>query len=87
MITHRGGCHCGRVRFEGPQVLAGAAELSAALKARLPGAEWIRPAEPAGLVEADDLTPIYAVPGGKTPQAVRLLPREAVILAAPECLD
>jgi len=76
-----------RVRFESQQVLAGAAELAASVRAKFPDAQWSRPAEPADLVEADDLVPTYVIPGGKEPQALRLRPREALLLGAPACLE
>lgn len=70
-----------RVRFEGQQVAVGATELVAELKALFPDAKWTPPAGAPETVESDDLTPIYAVPGGKETQAVRLYPREAIELA------
>lgn len=76
-----------RVRFEGAQVMASASDLVAALRVKFPAAEWIRPSAPADLVEADDLAPSFVIPGGKEPQAVRFAPREAMLLAAPACLD
>lgn len=75
-----------RVRFEGVQIAASASDLATELRARFPGVEWVRPAgASADLAEADDLSPIYLVPGGKTPQAVRFAPREWMELAAPDC--
>jgi hypothetical protein len=74
------------VRFEGAQVLASGPELAAELRAKIPTVEWLRPAEPADLIEEEDLRPTYLVPG-KKPAVVRLLPREALILAEPDCLD
>jgi hypothetical protein len=74
-----------KVRFEGAQIASSASDLAAELRARFPGTEWIRPASPPDLVEGDDLSPTYAVPGGKEPQALRFAPREWMELATPEC--
>jgi len=73
-----------RVRFEGEQIASSARDLAAELRARFPGAEWIHPAAKPDLVETDDLSPTYLIPG-KEPQAVRFAPREWMELAAPSC--
>lgn len=74
------------VRFGNEQVAASASELAAEIRARFPGAAWVRPANQPDLVESDDLAPTFDIPGGDEPQAVRLAPREALELAAPGCL-
>lgn len=74
-----------KVRFEGQQIAASASDLAVELRARFPGAEWIRPEGSPELTEADDLAPTFLVPGGKQPQAVRFAPREWMELAAPDC--
>jgi len=73
-----------RVRFEGIQVLASGAELMAALRELLPEAKWRQ--EP-GVSEEDDLRPTFEIAGKKETLIVRLLPREAMILTTPDCLD
>lgn len=75
-----------RVRFEGQQVAASGEDLAKELRARFPAAEWRRPADAAAdLTEADDLSPVFLVPGGKKPQAVRFAPREHMEFAEPGC--
>lgn len=74
-----------KVRFEGDQIASSASDLAAELRARFPTAEWIRPANQPDLVETDDLSPTYTVPGGKEAQAIRFAPREWMELAAPTC--
>jgi hypothetical protein len=74
-----------KVRFEGEQIASSASDLAAELRARFPGAEWIRPANRPDLAESDDLSPAYSVPGGKEPQAIRFAPREWMELATPNC--
>lgn len=74
-----------KVRFEGAQIASSASDLAAELRARFPGAEWIRPAASPDLAEADDLSPTYTVPGGKEPQALRFAPREWMELGTPGC--
>jgi len=76
-----------KIRFEGEQIASSASDLAAELRARFPGAEWIRPAGQPDLVEADDLGPTFAVPGGKEPQAIRFAPREWMELATPACFE
>lgn len=74
-----------KVRFEGEQIASSASDLAAELRARFPGAEWIRPASQPDLAESDDLSPTYTVPGGKEPQAIRFAPREWMELSTPNC--
>lgn len=74
------------VRFEGHQVAATAAELSAALRARIPQAVWrADPAHPE-VTEADDPTPTYLVPA-EAPALVRFTPREGMLIARRDCAD
>ena len=73
------------IRFEGYQIQSSGADLVASLKQKIAGVEWLPPVEPAGITEADDLEPDYAVPG-KEPQVVRFYPRERMILAKKSCL-
>lgn len=76
-----------RVRFEGQQIAASASDLAAELRARIPSAEWIRPAGATDLTEGDDLSPTYRVPAGKSVQAVRFAPREWMELAEVSCFE
>ena len=73
------------IRFEGYQIQASGADLVASLKQKIAGVEWLPPAEPAGITEADDLEPDFAVPG-KEPQVIRFYPRESMLLAKKSCL-
>ena len=74
-----------RVRFSGEAlVVASAADLAAALRAKYPAAEWIPPADQPGATEAEDYTPAYAI-GGKEPLAVEFVPRESMTLALRRC--
>jgi hypothetical protein len=73
-----------KVRFEGEQIASSASDLAAELRARFPEASWIKPAGSPDLVEADDLSPTYLIPG-KEPQAIRFAPREWMELATPAC--
>jgi hypothetical protein len=75
-----------RVRFEGHQIQSSGVDLAASLRQKVPGVEWVPPAEPAGIPESDDLEPDFAVPG-KEPQVVRFYPRESMILAKKSCLE
>jgi hypothetical protein len=74
-----------KVRFEGEQIASSGSDLVAELRSRLPGVEWIRPANQPDLAESDDLSPTFTVPGGKEPQAIRFAPREWMELATPNC--
>jgi hypothetical protein len=75
-----------RVRFGGEAlVVASAAELVAALRAKHPAAAWIRPADQPELAEADDYTPAYEIGGGKEPFVVEFVPRESLTLALRRC--
>jgi hypothetical protein len=74
-----------RVRFEGPQVASSASDLAAELRARFPGTEWLQPEGSPDLTEGDDVSPIFLVPGGKEPQAIRFAPRESMELATVAC--
>jgi len=74
-----------RVRFEGNLIQASGADLVAALHKKFPDATWQAPKEPAGITEAEDLEPDFAVPG-KEPQTLRFYPREAMVLAKSSCL-
>jgi len=76
-----------RVRFEGQQLVWSGRELVERLRVRIQGLEWIPPADGSASEEAEDLRPTFRVPGGKSPQVVRLLPREAVVFASADCLD
>jgi hypothetical protein len=73
-----------QVRFEGAQVLAAGPDLAVSLRAKQPGATWIQPDSPAGLLEEEDLSPAYSIPA-KQPQVVRFEPRESMILAFASC--
>ena len=74
-----------QVRFRGALVQAGANELVPALHSRLPEAVWVPPAEHPDLAEADDLQPDFTLEG-KEPQALRLAPREWLVLSTRPCI-
>ncbi len=74
-----------QVRFEGDLVLPSRLELAAALRQKIAGVEWLRPAQPADIAEEEDLQPSYAIPG-KEAQVVRFAPREWMIVAKRACL-
>jgi hypothetical protein len=73
-----------RVRFRGSQLMFSGPELADALRRKFPGARWVE--RVAGLAEEDDLMPTYAI-DGKEPQAVRLAPRDWMVLTRASCLD
>jgi hypothetical protein len=74
-----------QVRFRGALVQAGSKELVPALHSRLPAAVWVPPADHPDLTEADDLQPDYTLEG-KEPQALRLAPREWLVLSTRPCI-
>jgi len=76
-----------RVRFEGQQLVWSGRELVEQLLQQLDGVEWIPPADGSIKDPGEDLQPTFRVSAGKQPQLLRILPREAVILASGDCLD
>ena len=72
------------IQFEGYQVAASAADLTAALREHVPGATYVPSA--AGVDEADDPRPTYAVPAASPPTVIRFAPRDGVLLARRTCL-
>lgn len=75
-----------QVRLEGEQLVWSGRELVEQLLQKVEGLEWIPPADGSVSDPTEDLAPTFRVPGGKQPQVIRLLPREAVILAMADCL-
>jgi hypothetical protein len=75
-----------RVTFRGALVQFGAAELVSSLHTRLAGAVFVPPSDHPDYKEAEDVQPDYAIEG-KEPQAIRIAPREWMILANRTCMD
>ena len=74
------------VRFEGQQVAASASDLVAALRRHAPAATYRADRERPALAEANDPTPTYLLSEDGLGAAVRLVPREGMLLAEPGCL-
>ncbi len=73
------------VQFDGAETGASAAELVAALRARVPKAAYLPdPARPAAS-EADDSRPTYLLPG-EPAVALRFAPRNGVLIGLRSCL-
>ena len=71
------------VRFEGEQVAANGADLVAALRRHAPTATYRARSD---VAEADDPEPTFLLGGEGRGAAVRLVPREGMLLAGTACL-